>query len=83
MEAEVLQASRSQGGDMLLPEIRVNGPDSFDTHDWIVKKAIKAAGRDASWVRIRVALRATDDPDAKGRHRPCLRHPGGMSRIPS
>ena len=40
-----------------------NGPNSFGTHDWILKKAIKAAGSEANWVRIRVALRATDDPD--------------------
>lgn len=43
----------------------VEGPDSFGTHDWILKKAIKAAGRDASWVRVLVALRATDDPDTE------------------
>jgi hypothetical protein len=41
------------------------GPDSFGTHDWILKKAIRAAGGDASWVRVRIALRATDDPDTK------------------
>lgn len=43
----------------------VGGPNSFGTHDWILKKAIRAAGGDASWVRVRVALRATDDPDTK------------------
>jgi hypothetical protein len=43
----------------------VEGPNSFGTHDWILKKAIKAAGKKASWVRLRVALRATDDPDTK------------------
>ena len=41
------------------------GCDSFGTHDWILKKAIAAAGRDGDWVRTRVALRATDDPDCK------------------
>jgi len=41
----------------------VNGCNSFGTHDWILKKAIRAAGEKASWVRVRVALRATDDPD--------------------
>lgn len=41
----------------------VNGCNSFGTHDWILKKAIRAAGQKASWVRVRVALRATDDPD--------------------
>ena len=39
--------------------------NSFGTHDWILDKAIEAAGRDASWVKDRVALRATDDPDCK------------------
>lgn len=41
------------------------GCNSFGTHDWILKKAIGAAGKRASWVRVRVALRATDDPDCK------------------
>jgi hypothetical protein len=41
----------------------VDGPNSFGTHDWILKKAIKAAGEGAGWVRVRVALKATDDPD--------------------
>jgi hypothetical protein len=39
------------------------GCNSFGTHDWILDKAIKAAGPDASWVHVRTALRATDDPD--------------------
>ncbi|MDQ3986864.1 MAG: hypothetical protein M3280_10275, partial [Actinomycetota bacterium] len=29
------------------------GCNSFGTHDWILKKAIKAAGSEASWVRTR------------------------------
>jgi hypothetical protein len=41
------------------------GCNSFGTHDWILKKAIRAIGNRASWVRVRVALRATDDPDCK------------------
>jgi hypothetical protein len=41
------------------------GCNSFGTHDWILKKAIRAAGDEVSWVRVRVALRATDDPDCK------------------
>lgn len=41
------------------------GCDSFGTHDWVLKKAIDAAGGEASWVRTRAALRATDDPDCK------------------
>ena len=39
------------------------GCDSFGGHDWVLKKAIRAT--DPSWVRVRVALRATDDPDCK------------------
>jgi hypothetical protein len=41
----------------------MGGCNSFGTHDWILKKAIRAVGNMASWVRVRVALRATDDPD--------------------
>ena len=41
------------------------GCNSYGTHDWILNKAMKAVGDDASWVRVRVALRATDDPDCK------------------
>lgn len=41
------------------------GPNSYGTHDWLLHKAIRAAGKKASWVRMRVALRATDDPDMK------------------
>jgi hypothetical protein len=42
-----------------------NGCNSFGTHDWVLKRAIRATGNDASWVSVRVALRATDDPDCK------------------
>jgi hypothetical protein len=42
-----------------------DGCSSFGAHDWILKRAIRAAGNEASWVRTRVALRATDDPDCK------------------
>lgn len=41
------------------------GCNSFGTHDRILKKAIEAGADDASWVRVRHALRATDDPDCK------------------
>lgn len=43
-----------------------NGPDgynSYGTHDWILDKAIRSA--DADWIKVGVALRATDDPDSK------------------
>lgn len=41
----------------------VDGPDSYGTHDRILDKAIKAAGNKADWVKVGIALRATDDPD--------------------
>ena len=41
------------------------GCNSFGTHDWVLSKAIKAADNDASWVHVRAALRATDDPDCE------------------
>lgn len=40
-----------------------NGPDTFGTHDWILQKALDAS--DADWVKRRVALRASDDPDTR------------------
>lgn len=43
----------------------VGGCNSFGTHDWILKKALRVTDDKSSWVRIRVALRATDDPDCK------------------
>ena len=42
----------------------VNGYDSFGTHDWILREAIRALGDDANWVCVGIALRATDDPDS-------------------
>jgi hypothetical protein len=41
------------------------GYNSFGTHDWILQLAIETAGNEARWVKVRVALRATDDPDSK------------------
>ena len=55
-----------------------NGPNSFGTHDWILREAIEAAGPAAAWVCRREALRATDDRHGR-RHRPCERHGGGTS----
>lgn len=43
----------------------VGGCNSYGGHDWVLGKAIDAAGNDASWVRRRGALRATDDPDCE------------------
>ena len=40
-----------------------NGCNSFGAHDWVLRKALNVV--DASWIRPRVALRATDDPDCK------------------
>ena len=46
-----------------------NGPpkeaDGFGTHDWFLLKAVKALGRKAKWVRLDIALQATDDPDSR------------------
>jgi hypothetical protein len=39
-------------------------PNSFGTHDWVLLKAVKAVGAKGRWIRLRVALRATDDPDS-------------------
>ena len=39
------------------------GCNSYGTHDWILDQALQAVGEQAAWVRTRVALRATDDPD--------------------
>jgi hypothetical protein len=41
----------------------MNGPNWFGTHDWILKKAIRAVGNEALWVRVRVAFRATDEAE--------------------
>lgn len=41
------------------------GPDSFGTHDWILDRAARASGAGSGWLRLRVALRATDDPDTR------------------
>ena len=40
-----------------------NGCNSFGAHDWVLREALNVVS--ASWVRPRVALRATDDPDCK------------------
>ena len=40
-----------------------DGCNSYGTHDWILDQALQAVGEQAEWVRTRVALRATDDPD--------------------
>ena len=39
------------------------GPNSYGSHDWILSQALSAPGARAGWVRDRVALKATDDPD--------------------
>ena len=44
----------------------VDGPNAYGTHDWVLDKAIKklrARGSSVGWVKLGVALRATDDPD--------------------
>lgn len=39
-------------------------PNSFGTHDWVLLKAVKAVGAKGRWVKLGIALRATDDPDS-------------------
>jgi hypothetical protein len=61
-------------GLLLVPEFRpparawLNGlphkPNSFGTHDWVLLKAVKAVGTKGRWVKLGIALRATDDPDS-------------------
>ena len=41
------------------------GCNSYGTHDWVLDQALQAIGEQADWVKTRVALRATDDPDCK------------------
>ena len=41
------------------------GSNSFGTHDWILERAVKAVAEEIPWLRLRVALRATDDPDVR------------------
>ncbi len=55
---------------LLLPTIALgwangpNGPDSFGTHDWVLKEATDlAVAQGVSWVDLGVALPKTDDPD--------------------
>jgi hypothetical protein len=39
-------------------------PNSFGTHDWVLLKAVKAVKAKGRWVKLKIALRATDDPDS-------------------
>ena len=43
----------------------VNGPNSFGTHDWIVREGVRLAGRQGRWVCLPRAMKATDDPDIR------------------
>lgn len=46
-----------------------NGGDErngYGTHDWLLDRAIRAAGEKASWVDVNAALLASDDPDSLG-----------------
>jgi len=56
---------------LLLPAVALgwangpHGPDSFGTHDWVLREADRlAAQKGAGWVNLSVALRHTDDPDS-------------------
>ena len=42
-----------------------SGTDSFGTHDWILDRAATAVAKEIPWLQLRVALRATDDPDTR------------------
>ena len=42
-----------------------NGPNTFGTHDWIVREGVRLAGPAGRWVCLRTAMRATDDPDVR------------------
>ena len=55
---------------VLLPSTRalawsngVHGPNTFGTHDLILREALRISHQRANWVCVRVAMRATDDPD--------------------
>jgi hypothetical protein len=39
-------------------------PNSFGTHDWVLLKGVKAVGAKGRWVKLGIALKATDDPDS-------------------
>ena len=41
----------------------VHGPNTFGTHDLILREALRISHQRANWVCVRVAMRATDDPD--------------------
>ena len=40
-----------------------HGPNTFGTHDLILREALRISHQRGKWVCLRVALRATDDPD--------------------
>jgi len=39
------------------------GPNAFGTHDQILREAVRISHQSGDWICLRVALRATDDPD--------------------
>jgi len=39
------------------------GANTYGTHDWVLRQAIRLAGARADWVCVRTSLLATDDPD--------------------
>jgi hypothetical protein len=41
----------------------VRGPDTFGTHDWVLRAALSRVGDRVPWLCVRTAMRATDDPD--------------------
>jgi hypothetical protein len=41
------------------------GANGFGTHDWVLRQAVRAAGRSGDWICLHAAMRATDDPDTR------------------
>jgi hypothetical protein len=41
----------------------VEGPDTFGTHDWVLRAALSRVGDEVPWLCVRTAMLATDDPD--------------------
>jgi hypothetical protein len=61
--AAVVLTSLAQAGAASAWSNGVNGPDTFGTHDWVLRAALGRVGGKVDWICAGVALRATDDPD--------------------
>lgn len=56
---------------VLLPSVNAwawgngeHGPNTFGTHDLILREAVRISHQRGEWICLRVAFRATDDPDS-------------------